>query len=87
MDAKNRRDADLAAEANHFRTEAMRQELESGERMPLVIDPVLATLSPGMQVSRPAFRKDDVQTSDGEKGVPSADVKGNPDDSAKAADV
>ena len=58
--AKTRRDAELAAEVNHFRTEAINQELESGDRMPLLRDPMTADLPAGMETSRPALPKDDM---------------------------
>ena len=64
---KKQNDADLVAEANHFRTEAIQQEIETGDRLPLLTDPVISTLPAGVQVSRPAFAKDHAAMSDAKK--------------------
>ena len=51
-------DADLVAEMNHFRSEAIKQELASGERAPLTQDKATAGLPRGIQRTRPAFPRD-----------------------------
>jgi hypothetical protein len=50
--------ADIAAEAGHFRSQAIQQELETGQQPHLVIDPVTKQLPGGVQVARPAFAED-----------------------------
>lgn len=62
--AKKRREADIAAELNHFRTEAFKQELETGEIRSLRTDAVTAVLPSTMQVTRPAFPMDDVPSNE-----------------------
>lgn len=51
-------DADLVAEMNHFRSEAIRQELATGERASLTKDKVTADLPARIQRTRPAFPRD-----------------------------
>ena len=51
-------DADLVAEMNHFRSEAIKQELASGEQAPLTQDKATAGLPRGIQRTRPAFPRD-----------------------------
>ncbi len=58
-ESKTPSSADIAAEVGHFRSEALRQELETGERMPLVVDAAARRLPVGVQRARPAFSKDE----------------------------
>lgn len=55
--------ADVAAEIDHFRSEAIKQELQTGERGETTVDGAARHLPAGMQVGRPAFPMDDAEES------------------------
>ena len=68
-------DADLVAEMNHFRTETIQRDIETGSRKASPADPLVSELPAGVQASRPTLSKDAPMNDPDHEKKPAEDLK------------